>query len=514
MLGLLPCSAAFVTQSTVHASRSLSPKHPISALMQFPADLGGDLEGGKDEGRNAQVDALKKLFYSSGSDDDQEAGKAGAEALGTFLDVPCARWSMVFLPTQQVLLNVFQPQYVLMFESLMAGPKPWRYLHVHLPGGAANLDNPEYAFPSAGGSGDSKAPLCGTLMEIAFVEKQPDSRLTIIAQGLSRAVVVRQTQALPYARADVQVLPDSECLVSSARAASRWLRDGDGGGGEDGQQSEPLMLAAAAAEDACWRAYENAPTTLVPGSKPGTAMPPPAFSSFDPEAAEPALRRSQTAIEDALTAMPRRPERRSDASPLTKAAEEQGEGTGASDGEAVEVQEDSTAGAGDRSLEDLSDYYAYVGSPLVRAALVGASCSLAAVGDAAEGEAEADELASLLALETQVWLELDRFLRRIAAMRGSNSNMPVPKQLLCLLPARPAVGSLGWPDGFVLSNVVREIKAADFRRRASTSAPAGRYDPEPCARDEPDASLEPTSFRLMPSSVPLLSSSRHGRMLT
>ena len=59
--------------------------------MQFPADLGGDLEGGKDEGRNAQVDALKKLFYSSGSDDDQEAGKAGAEALGTFLDVPCAR---------------------------------------------------------------------------------------------------------------------------------------------------------------------------------------------------------------------------------------------------------------------------------------------------------------------------------------------------------------------------------------------------------------------------------------
>ena len=34
------------------------------------------------------------------------------------------------------------PHYCHMFESIMAGPRPWRFGHVYLPGGSANLGNP------------------------------------------------------------------------------------------------------------------------------------------------------------------------------------------------------------------------------------------------------------------------------------------------------------------------------------------------------------------------------------
>ena len=410
----------------------------IGVMMQFPKDLGGDLEGGNDEERNERVDALKKMFYSS-SDDEGQVPAQNLQTLGTFANLPCARWSMVFLPTQQVLLNVFQPQYVLMFESIMAGPRPWYYLHVLLPGGVENLANPEYALPggaggaSAGGA-ESKAPLTGTLMEIVSIEKQPDARLAIIAQGLTRAVVVRGTQDLPYSRADVQLLPDAESLLAAACAASRWRKESGNElkGGEESSSgagdSDRFTLAAVAAEEAVWRPYENAPASLTEGvSEPGMVRTPPAFCAFYPDAAQQSVQKAQTAVAEALAAMPTTP-------------------TAAAD------------------------------SPLVLSALLDTSAALAAFDD--EAEAEAEDLSALLALETQTWLELDQFLRRIANMRDSNGNMPVPKQLLCLLPPEPAAPASGWPLEFVLGNIVTEIKSAE-RKRRSLASPAISYDPEP-----------------------------------
>ena len=118
---------------------------------------------------------------------------------------------MVMLPHQQTILNVFQPQYTLMFETLLATPEPWYYLHVHLPGGADNLANPEYALVPG-----SKAPLAGTLMQVVSVERLSDARLILVVQGLGRAAVLRATQQLPYARADVQLLPDREALLAAS----------------------------------------------------------------------------------------------------------------------------------------------------------------------------------------------------------------------------------------------------------------------------------------------------------
>ena len=56
------------------------------------------------------------------------------------------------------------------------------------------------------------------------VQRESDSRLTLLVHGLSRAVVVRPLQELPYARADVQLLPDDEALSAAAVAAGHFLQ--------------------------------------------------------------------------------------------------------------------------------------------------------------------------------------------------------------------------------------------------------------------------------------------------
>ena len=258
---------------------------------------GGDLMGGEDEARNAEVESLKRLFFSSDAEPDsgqsasataQQATVPNADELGLLPDLPLARWSMVLLPHQQTVLNVFQPQYTLMFEALLAAPEPWLYMHLNLPGGADNLANPEYALESG-----TKAPLAGTLMRVAAVERLPDSRLALIVQGLCRAVVVRATQTLPYARADVALLPDAEQLLAAARANRRWMLAAQQQAAEratgdaveaDGSSVEVptpaarrrMVMAAAVAEELCWREYENHRDVALDGRTL-----PPALCMFD-----------------------------------------------------------------------------------------------------------------------------------------------------------------------------------------------------------------------------------------
>ena len=67
--------------------------------------------------------------------------------------MPIARFRTVLLPHQQAAFNIFQPQLVHMFETLLSTPQPWLYVHALLPGGAENLGNPEYALPGLGDGG-------------------------------------------------------------------------------------------------------------------------------------------------------------------------------------------------------------------------------------------------------------------------------------------------------------------------------------------------------------------------
>lgn len=42
----------------------------------------------------------------------------------------------------QEVLHVHVPHYCHMFEGIMAGPRPWRFGHVYLPGGSEALGTP------------------------------------------------------------------------------------------------------------------------------------------------------------------------------------------------------------------------------------------------------------------------------------------------------------------------------------------------------------------------------------
>ena len=177
--------------------------------------VGADLEGGENEQRNAALAALRRSFLASSAEEEERpSGEAeDASKLGLYLDVPVCRWGFPILPHHRTVLNVYQAQYTLAFEKLLATPEPWLYAHVMLPGGVDNLGNPDYALAAA----DSKAPRHGTLMQVVAVQRETDARLTLIVQGLSRGVALRCTQALPYARADFQLLPDDEMLLGNVR---------------------------------------------------------------------------------------------------------------------------------------------------------------------------------------------------------------------------------------------------------------------------------------------------------
>ena len=166
-----------------------------------------DLSGGEDADRNAAVASLKSLFYAPDPPKDLP-GRRDASRLGLMLDVPLCRWSFEILPHQQAALNVFQPQYTHMFEELVRGPEPWLYAHVQLPGGRDNIGNPDYDLKNE----TSLAPRTGTLMRVARYEKQPDNRWAVWVQGLARCRVEKALRNMPYARADIRIIPDGEAF--------------------------------------------------------------------------------------------------------------------------------------------------------------------------------------------------------------------------------------------------------------------------------------------------------------
>ena len=401
---------------------------------KVPAMQIGDLKGGKDPERNEILAQLRRTFHDSPDESEALSAAKDAERLGLYLDLALCRWSFNLLPHHRTALNVHQPQYTLMFEGLLAKPRPWLYFHVMLPGGVANLDNPEYALVP-----DSKAPLTGTLMEIVAVQREADSRLSLIVQGLSRGIVLRPTQTLPFSRGDVQLLPDDEALTVSARRARRFLastRAGDVAAEREGLDRR-LAMAAAQAEEAHWHDYENANLTLSMHQT---------LSQVNYSIAEACARAEAGAIDDALHAAPMAP------AVCYRAA----------GWEPPKEGEDEDVG------DDL-----YAGCPEVLDALMEAVEEASTAGDlgdpdpieaelaqAEDAEDEAEASRSLLLLEYQVWIELDNLLRALTKARGPAGTTPVPSQLLGLLPPPPEGG---WPKAFAEEGLGNS--AAQLRER-------------------------------------------------
>ena len=79
-----------------------------------------------------------------------------------------------------------------------------------------------------------------------------------------------------------------------------------------------------------------------------------------------------------------------------------------------------------------------------------------------------DDAKQLSTLEVQAWLELDAFLRSVAAKKGGE--LPTPAQLVSLLPPPPQ--PTGWPEEFVLDQA-----ALTLRERAAAQEAMNLFNP-------------------------------------
>ena len=261
---------------------------------------------------------------------------------------------------------------------------------------------------------------------------------------ICRVALIRTRQALHYSRADVLRLGDAESLYSNARASRHWLSRCGGWRHADGTLRRRLALAAAVAEDEAWRAYEI--------GTPAMGETPPPLAQFDPTRLRECV--AEEALPAALEATPLPPnepgmgeweeawERRADVRELLEPL------AGPSD-EEVSCWEGATQEGGPTREG---------GATHEGGATQGAhpeKTNLAEMDD----DDEARQLAILLALEQQIWLELDSLMRRFNPRPGCPG--PLPPQLLGLLPPAPPGG---WPVDFWLDRCAHS-RRQDYARQ-------------------------------------------------
>lgn len=381
--------------------RTRSPRMVGGGAAGTAAGGGGDLSGGGDSERNKQIATLRNLFNAPDAIAEETSESSSdvdnARKLGLLRDLPLCRYSWCLLPGHQIAMSVWQPQYTLMFNRLLADPAPHYYLHVLLPGGAESLGEPGYELEPG-----SKSSLMGTLCRVAVAQRNQDSTLTLVVQGLGRGVVLRPTQMLPYSRGDVQLLPDSEALLASALASERAMAKLSIEAPPSRAIRRRMVAAGAAAELEAYLPYEAQQISVDAG---GHLAP---LNQFNASAGAAVFEAAPLAMEAALVGitMPREePDELFSGSEATRLLDE-----------AMDSATDSAAGA-----------------------------TLVVEG-----------LETLEMLEVQTWLELDVLLQTMR--KTTQRAVPIPSQILGLLPPAP---ESGWPEDFELQVVAARL-ALDY----------------------------------------------------
>ena len=445
-----------------------------AAHASAPSEPGESAEDASAPSESAEDASAEGMERRSGNDDN---ASVVASATGLLRNVPLARFRTVLLPHQQAVFDLLDSPVLHCFETLLTTAPPWRYVHALLPG-ADNLASPVYALPGladgsgvedgaeegGGGKGDeggggAPAPLAptlsGTLSEIVWWSRLPNAGLSLVCQGLGRTVVLCGTQDVPYARADVLLLPDAEQIAAAARslpakcssvgvATDESMQESMQLGRTDGAAeradaaaafvaSHAAVLARAVIEDACWRTYEFAPARL---DRLGAGLA--AFASFSPTAAAACAR---AAAELAPISVP----------PSVPSSVD--------DGIARSLREAPTLTPLTKA-KSISDEVAAITVLAADAARRGVPWRLGLIravlaqGDelAAAEPTEADAAEALALVEAELWIDLDAFLRALATQRGDS--LPAPAQLLSLLPPPPRAG---WPAAFALSRAAEAL---------------------------------------------------------
>lgn len=503
--------------------------------------------------------ALKRSFYGA-ADREEVMEEADDPPVGLLRDMPLCRWPWEVLPHHQRVIVVHEPQYILMFEKLLASPAPHEYVHLLLHRGDDDEDlnnNPEYALRPG-----SKAALAGTLMRVvASLREEVQTStaglkvegLVMVVQGLARVHVTKQTQGSPYSRADVMLAPDAEVIRASARLSRKWLRSTDGLRRTDGVLRTRLALAAAAAEEEYWREWEwsNASLAALQGgggeATSTEARPTQRGDTLCGLNASHTQGRMRLAADAAIAAMGQltlldveamRAEEETKAGSDAKEtiveameaevkAQAEWEASNRTEAWPHEQTRDLTAvlpkGAADESwrnasawhtewlvslLDEVEDYAVGGEAELGRKVDAGstAAAQVALQGAQVDDAEQQEDLRTLADLELQVWLELDG-LTNPDGLRGPQAAGTKPNAAafmtdgdvpdeLLELLPPPPEGN-GWPDEFGLLKLAESRQARAKLNRLFAASDAGPSDAGPAQQPSGSAAQSTTDLQLL-----------------
>jgi len=376
----------------------------------------------------ALVQQIQKSFYSN------ETGTSPPRRYDGVIDeLPLWRVQWTELPGFQNVLNVWQPHYTNMFMKIVSGPKPWYFGHLHLPGGTENLGEERFYLDGREGR---EAPMTGVLMNVCDYVREDDGRLTIIVQGMEKFRVLEPVRHTPYSIAKVQLRPDVELIASHYETVSDELcssspedgggDDDDGGsniGGSRHKQVWAISRAAAVSEALHWHPFEYRHVPLVKTVTPAGAV---------------------------VTSV----------SPLSNY---DGGADVVSSGRGADGDEDDVGEVARMVARDVVKEYQDVG--------------LDGVEDDCEDEAWMAEFLSkgsnelddrsIREREYRVWVELDKMIRLlIKATPYYQDGVPIPTQMVGLLPRRPPAPHESFPSDFTLKKFVETLVS-----RQDSSAP-------------------------------------------
>ncbi|EJK77626.1 hypothetical protein THAOC_00530 [Thalassiosira oceanica] len=204
------------------------------SASQFAAARDDDSE------RMDLVRSLQKTFYKNGADAQSVSFDSST---GMVCNLPLWRVGWVETPGRRNCLNVHEPKYTHMFESIMSSPSgsgPRYFGHLHCPGGTKSIRSGEERYtlksydqeledesrfdnfnststlmmPDIRTPTVDRSAVVGCLCEILDLRRMEDGRLMILTQALERFVVseVASDQKRLYDVANVQILLDEEEL--------------------------------------------------------------------------------------------------------------------------------------------------------------------------------------------------------------------------------------------------------------------------------------------------------------
>jgi len=192
--------------TTVHFSRTI---HEFTSKTQLHDASEGEQESEFDfKRRMAMVRSLQHSFYKS-----NEFSQPVLDAsTGIMHDLPMWRVEWTELPGRSNMLNVHEPMYTNMFESILYNQeKPFYFGHLYQP--SSNNDSLKTwreRMEEENKTSGQQSAVVGTLMRIADYRRMEDGRLFLLVEALERFVVTTVKQELPYHIASVQLLPDTE----------------------------------------------------------------------------------------------------------------------------------------------------------------------------------------------------------------------------------------------------------------------------------------------------------------